>query len=107
MMTRFSFIIIILLTMGVASCAVAEQAPAELETVVQNKPVFSSPADSLQVQRITGIIQSSPESILSASTVKIEGKYVLDLTEEDALALGISEDIYKRYCEVLEKLNLQ
>ena len=104
-MKRFLFINIFLIIF-VASCAVAEQTSPEHVTVVYENPVLHTPADSLQVQRITGIIQSSPESILSASTVKIDGKYVLDITEEDALELGISEDIYERYCEVLVKLNL-
>lgn len=66
----------------------------------------------------TSVIENEPDTLLSMSRVQsdvnnlmmgrivvIDSVFVLSLKKEDALFLGVSEEIYDKYLEYVERLN--
>ena len=50
-------------------------------------------------------VQSDVNNLMMGRIVVIDSVFVLSLKEEDALFLGVSEEIYDKYLEYVERLN--
>lgn len=50
-------------------------------------------------------VQSDVNNLMMGRIVVIDSVFVLSLKKEDALFLGVSEEIYDKYLEYVERLN--
>lgn len=50
-------------------------------------------------------VQSDVNNLVMGRIVVIDSVFVLSLKKEDALFLGVSEEIYDKYLEYVERLN--
>lgn len=50
-------------------------------------------------------VQSDVNNLMMRRIVVIDSVFVLSLKKEDALFLGVSEEIYDKYLEYVERLN--
>lgn len=52
-------------------------------------------------------LQSDVDNLMMGRVVMKDGAFVLALKREDALFLGVSEDVYDRYLDYVDRLNEQ
>lgn len=52
-------------------------------------------------------LQSDVDNLMMGRVIMKDGIFVLTLKREDALFLGVSEDVYDRYLDYVDRLNEQ
>lgn len=91
-----------------------------VENTLDDKIVVSQPSQGLTLEALTtrGTIpieedsltvrskqQSDVDHLMMSRIVQKNGQYVLAIKKEDALFLGISEDVYDKYVGVVNEYN--
>lgn len=91
-----------------------------VENTLDGKIVVSQPSQGLTLEALTtrGTIpieedsltvvskqQSDVDHLMMSRIVQKNGQYVLAIKKEDALFLGISEDVYNKYVGVVNEYN--
>lgn len=108
-MKVFSVFIIAVLMALFVSCSIQEtsiETPHSLEISLQN-PVLATNADSTSIVKAKSAIQSSPEYILASYTRYKNGEFIVEITEEELLSLGVSQEDYLNYVNVVSRMNGQ
>lgn len=72
---------------------------------VNTNPIVASSVDSLKMNEAKSSIQCSPEYILASFTVYEDGKFSVEITEEELNMLGVSEKSYQDFIKGLSLMN--
>ena len=65
----------------------------------------SAPLSKLDSLKILSNIQSDVDNLMLGCVIMKDSIYVLAIKKEDAVFLGVSDDVYTRYQEYVEDLN--
>ena len=96
----------------VQSCAITEAELAQTgqeETMKRRKVAVKSPDDysSETMKSLMSVNQSDPGAILSNQIIQKNGHYVLLLSRNEALQMGISEAVYNYFQGCVHSMNSQ
>lgn len=69
---------------------------------IMRRSMISLPIDTLAMM---SMIQSDINTLMMSRVVKVDSVFVLALKKEDAEFLGVTEDVYEKYLDYVEKLN--
>lgn len=94
------------------ACSLEEIQPDSVENIsnsqVKDELVTRSSIsdrDSVKMYRIISIIQADPNILLSKYTIYENGVFLLSLSRDNAIQLGISETKYSEYLKYIKDLN--
>ena len=76
--------------------------PHSLNSLLKTKSAPISETDSL---KILSKLQSSIDNLMLGRVLMKDSVYILAIKKEDALFLGVSEDVYNQYLEYVDNLN--
>lgn len=55
--------------------------------------------------KIMSKLQSDVDNLMMGRVFKKDSLYVLAIKKDDALSLGVSEDVYDKYLDYIDRLN--
>ena len=86
------------------SCAQKEIEMKDATTRVASRPVVIPIPNNEDGHLLKAIRDSDPIFLLMNATVVIDGKFVLSLSKDAAISLGISEQQFDMYCEYIQNV---
>lgn len=85
--------VILFLLLGCSSVRESEILGSRLPL---DNPVLNQP-DSITMMHVKSRIQSDPNHIMAESIIKLNGSFVLSLSPEEAITIGIDHDVINKY----------
>ena len=67
--------------------------------------VMPGPSPDFDAYKVESAIQQNRDLMMLSTIVRIEGRYTLFLTKEEAGILGVSESMYDKYLNIVEDRN--
>lgn len=93
---------IVLFSLIVSSC-LAQQEPADNNANNNNSGASTTEQGVIRKDSLTvmNLLQSDPTAILMSHVIIKDGVIILDLSEEDAVSLGFSPELYSSFSSIL------
>ncbi len=89
----------------IASCSLEELTPEQQRQVINHHLTTKSVGTAIDSLEMVSRIQSDKEIILMNQLWFRDGKFILELSKEDAESLGIPNELYDKYSKYVEKIN--
>lgn len=107
-MKRFIYVLVLLFI----CCSCVENTIDSQHTEEQDRPrtlrslmTKSSSAPQEDSLTIMSKLQSDVDNLMMGRVIKKDSLFVLAIKREDALFLGVSEDVYDKYLDYIDRLN--
>lgn len=95
--------ILIILVLFMVSACLAQQEPADYNVCDDAIGAPTSEQGVIQIDSltVTYLLRTDPTAILMSHVIIKDGVIILDLSEEDAVSLGISPELYSSFSSIL------
>lgn len=88
-----------------ASCMSENLQKENRQTVVEKKGILTKSISETDTLSLKVFIQSDPSMIMSSHLIFADDSCFLCITREEALALGVTEDIYDKFENIAKQHN--
>lgn len=94
-------------TSSAISCSLAELTPEQIQQELRKTGYVSTRSGDIQLDSLEMLsrLQSDEDLLLLNQIWFKDGRFVLSLTREDAVSLGISDELYEKYVDYVNIAN--
>ncbi|MBO7279045.1 MAG: hypothetical protein J6U70_05540 [Bacteroidales bacterium] len=106
-MKRFFYLVLLILSYSCVDHSMDPQYLDEQEKTGGLRSLITKSPSTPQEDSLTIMskLQSDVDNLMMGRVIKKDSLFVLAIKREDALFLGVSEDVYDKYLDYIDRLN--